>query len=98
MEYVLFLFLIVYLMPWIFAEARDHGDASRILLLNVLLGWTLLGWIAAWLWAGKAPPRPVRGGPAQKSTAPERPALRVIRNPDAEPTPRSPVPGLEECE
>ncbi|HVE08905.1 MAG TPA: superinfection immunity protein [Paraburkholderia sp.] len=40
--------LIVYLVPSLEADAREHDDALAITLLNVLLGWTVIGWIAAW--------------------------------------------------
>jgi hypothetical protein len=41
---VLFI-LPLYLMPAIFG--RDQQNASFILLLNLLLGWTIIGWFAA---------------------------------------------------
>lgn len=39
--------LIVYLMPAIEADAREHEHALAITLVNVFLGWTLVGWFAA---------------------------------------------------
>ena len=44
-------FLIVYLLPWINAIWRDHHNRSAIGALNILLGWTLLGWIGALVWS-----------------------------------------------
>ena len=38
-------------MPLIIAVARKHRFATAIGLLNVLLGWTILGWLAALIWA-----------------------------------------------
>ena len=38
------------------AGARRHHQTGAILVLNLLLGWTLLGWIAALVWAFTATP------------------------------------------
>jgi len=47
-----FLFLILvllffYFLPSLFAWGRDHHNFASILILNIFLGWTFLGWIAA---------------------------------------------------
>lgn len=42
---------VVYFLPTILAAARGHQSAGGILVLNLLLGWTLLGWIVALVWA-----------------------------------------------
>lgn len=50
----LFLFLFVtacYLGPTIIAFMRKHKDAPAIAALNVLLGWSVIGWIMAFIWA-----------------------------------------------
>lgn len=39
--------VIVYLAPFLVAAFRQHHDLLLIFLLNVLLGWTLIGWIYA---------------------------------------------------
>ena len=39
-----------YLLPWAIAIGRDHQSQWGIALLNVLLGWTLIGWIVALVW------------------------------------------------
>jgi hypothetical protein len=41
----------LYLIPSIEADARGHSDAFAITLVNILLGWTLVGWFAARAWA-----------------------------------------------
>lgn len=41
----------LYLIPSIEADARGHRDAFAITLVNVLLGWTIVGWFAARAWA-----------------------------------------------
>ena len=41
----------LYFVPTIIAVARHHPHALWIGLVNFLLGWTLLGWIAALIWS-----------------------------------------------
>jgi hypothetical protein len=44
---------IFYFLPSIVAFARSKRDILSIFLLNVCLGWTLIGWIIALIWAAK---------------------------------------------
>ena len=44
-------FLIVYFIPCFVAIRRRHRFSIAIGLINLLLGWTLLGWMAAMFWA-----------------------------------------------
>ena len=44
---------ILYFLPAIIAFARSKRDAGAILVLNLLLGWTAIGWIIALVWALK---------------------------------------------
>jgi hypothetical protein len=48
------LLLAAYFVPAIVARCRHHQNAAAILVLNLLLGWTFLGWIAAMVWASTA--------------------------------------------
>jgi hypothetical protein len=41
----------LYLIPSYVAWRRHHLNTLSILLLNIFLGWTGLGWIAALIWA-----------------------------------------------
>jgi hypothetical protein len=41
----------LYMIPSIEADSRNRDDAFAITLVNVLLGWTVIGWIAAFMWA-----------------------------------------------
>ena len=41
----------VYFMPGIVAFRRHHDQAGAILTLNLLLGWTGLGWALSLVWA-----------------------------------------------
>jgi hypothetical protein len=40
-----------YLLPAVISEIRKTAHGGAILALNALLGWTVLGWLAALLWA-----------------------------------------------
>ena len=41
----------VYMLPTIVAWFRGNKNILAIAVLNVALGWTLLGWVAALVWA-----------------------------------------------
>jgi uncharacterized membrane protein YqaE (UPF0057 family) len=43
--------LALYFLPTLVALLRGHHNGVAILVLNALLGWTLLGWVAALVWA-----------------------------------------------
>ncbi|PVM88189.1 iduronate sulfatase [Caulobacter radicis] len=42
---------LVYLIPFWAASSRGHPRKMSILALNLLLGWTMVGWAAALIWA-----------------------------------------------
>ena len=41
----------LYFLPSIIAAVRHTHNATGILLLNVFLGWTVVGWVVAFLMA-----------------------------------------------
>ena len=41
----------VYVFPSFVADKRYHRQRWAILALNLLLGWTFIGWVAALVWA-----------------------------------------------
>ncbi len=41
----------LYFLPWLAALGRGHRNATGIFVLDLLLGWTLLGWVVAMVWA-----------------------------------------------
>jgi hypothetical protein len=41
----------LYLLPTIIAVAKGKRNILGIVLVNVLLGWTFIGWIIALVWA-----------------------------------------------
>ncbi len=50
--------LAAYLVPSVVGFARHHHNKWAILALNVLLGWTILGWVGALVWALTRPSTP----------------------------------------
>ena len=45
---IVLMFLIVltlYFVPSIIAKSRDHHQFATILVLNIFLGWTFIGWV-----------------------------------------------------
>jgi hypothetical protein len=52
---LIFIGLSMYLLPAILAFARSHNQAAAILLLNIFLGWTVVGWVGALVWAFVVP-------------------------------------------
>lgn len=49
----------VYFLPAIIAVANKHPHVGGIVALNLLLGWTILGWVAAFIWSIVTPAPPV---------------------------------------
>ena len=45
------LFSAFYLQPTLIAFLRQHKNKLAILLLNLLLGWTILGWVVSLVWS-----------------------------------------------
>jgi Superinfection immunity protein len=46
-----------YVFPTHLARARSHDNTLAIAVLDLFLGWTLLGWVAALVWACTVGPR-----------------------------------------
>ena len=44
---------VMYFLPSIIALARSKRDIVGIVLLNFFLGWTMIGWVVALVWALK---------------------------------------------
>jgi hypothetical protein len=66
---VIILLLLTYFVPAFVARSRDHNNYVAIAMLNLFLGWTLLGWVAALVWACTdhvADPEPARPLPTQQ--------------------------------
>lgn len=41
----------MYLIPAFVASGRKHRQTGAIWVLNLFLGWTLIGWVIALVWA-----------------------------------------------
>jgi hypothetical protein len=39
--------VLIYLLPFIVGETRGIPHVGRLFVTNLLLGWTLIGWVAA---------------------------------------------------
>jgi hypothetical protein len=73
----------LYFVPSLIAALRGHHQTTAIFLLNLLLGWTFIGWVVALIWsATAAPPAPqsvvvIDGKPY--AAAPERKKKPTVR-------------------
>ncbi|MCE3262651.1 MAG: immunity holin family protein [Pseudoduganella sp.] len=60
----------LYFLPTFEAWKKNHTNLAAIALVNVLLGWSLIGWVVAIVWAFKRPE------PAESSVeAPHAPSV-----------------------
>lgn len=48
---IIALIVCAYLLPTLIAASRGHHNLLAIGMLNLLLGWSVLGWIVALVWA-----------------------------------------------
>jgi uncharacterized membrane protein len=46
--------VLLYMLPTLIAFGREHPRRQDVAVVNILLGWTLIGWIAVFLWASLA--------------------------------------------
>lgn len=44
----------IYFLPTIIAYRRDHHQLNPILLINLFLGWSIIGWFGALVWSVSA--------------------------------------------
>ncbi len=84
---MILIFLVIYFLPTIVAMNRKHQSTVGIVLLNILLGWTFLGWVIAFVWAFSNPIHVVvnnkvseRQGPAQSNVADEIEKLAHLKD------------------
>jgi hypothetical protein len=42
---------VIYFLPWLIAMKPWHHQRNAIGVLNLFLGWTFAGWVAALVWA-----------------------------------------------
>ena len=55
---IIFALLGLYFLPSLIALIRKHRNQDAIAILNLFLGWTFIGWIAALIWAFTADVKP----------------------------------------
>ena len=48
---VLVLIVFMYFLPTVVANSREHKNKPAICVLNIFLGWTMIGWVIALIWA-----------------------------------------------
>lgn len=52
MEFIILILLaFIYFIPTAIASGRSHPNTLAIFLLNLTLGWTLIGWVASLIWS-----------------------------------------------
>jgi hypothetical protein len=51
---ILCLIAAFYLFPSLVAWSRGHHNGASVFVVNLLLGWTLLGWVIAMAWSVSA--------------------------------------------
>jgi hypothetical protein len=52
MEYLILPIIVsLYLLPTIIAAIRRHKNQAPIAIINIIFGWTFLGWIIALIWS-----------------------------------------------
>ena len=48
---LIILLFALYFLPFLIASLRQHKNIFAILLLNLFLGWTGIGWVIALVWS-----------------------------------------------
>lgn len=48
---------LIYVLPTCVAVLRDHPSVGSIAVINLFLGWSLIGWVIALAWSFSAIPR-----------------------------------------
>lgn len=75
----------IYFLPAIVASKNKKSNADSVALLNLFLGWTLIGWVVALVWATTtdAPKPVVMQKEAPSTTADELLKLKALLDNDA---------------
>lgn len=49
--FLVIILALIYIAPIIVARVREHPQYGAIAALNILLGWTFVGWVLSLVWA-----------------------------------------------
>lgn len=64
---------LIYFVPTINAVTRSHPRRTAIIVVNLFLGWTLVGWVVALAWSYAADPPPAAASASPPAPTPEDP-------------------------
>ncbi|WP_286776182.1 MULTISPECIES: superinfection immunity protein [unclassified Pseudomonas] len=70
---------LLYMLPTIEAKLRGHTNIASIALVNLFLGWSLIGWVVALVWAFKKPEAAPSVVVAEKEMPVEKPAKAATK-------------------
>lgn len=70
---------LLYMLPTVEAWNKEQPNLAAIAAVNILLGWTLVGWVVAFAWALTRPRPPEVAPPAQAPVTP--PAVPAVASP-----------------
>lgn len=70
---------LLYMLPTIEAKLRGHTNIASIALVNLFLGWSLIGWVVALVWAFKKPETAPAVVAAEQQTQVERQASATTK-------------------
>lgn len=51
LAFLLIFLLVLYFLPTIIAMRRGRMNTASIAVVNIFLGWTLIGWVLSLAWA-----------------------------------------------
>jgi hypothetical protein len=74
------IFWALYFVPILVARRRQHETIAGIAALNILLGWTFIGWVVALVWALSKPPKDPSELKREKEEQRQRIRTRHLRN------------------
>lgn len=73
---------LVYFCPTLNASTRRHPHATAIALINLMLGWTVIGWVFALIWSLRTPRHRDLEAPLDPETDSPRGSWRHARRDD----------------
>jgi len=62
--------IVIYFIPGMVAYARRHSRPHVVLLFNLLIGWTLIGWVITLVWAVANPEAGIAPAPMGSQIGP----------------------------